>query len=338
MAEISPVSDIEHPLVRPVKNEPPTHYPSGKPKKKEKISRWFYDFRRQWQLQLMVWPGIIFLIIFSYIPMWGVLIAFKNYGMTDTFSSAPWVGLSNFQQIVSDPTFWSSMVNTLAISLIKLGIQFPLTIIMAVMIYEVKEGIFKKTVQTISYLPHFLSWIVLGGMIISWMGTGGIFNQLLGLIGIHSTANHLLDPNSYWAIASLSDTWKEVGWGTIMYLAAMSGIDPTLYEAATIDGASRIRKIWSITIPSIRFMIILQLIMWVPGIIGSNLDQTMALINGAIYQTANVVNYYTFQMAIAQGNLSYGTAVGLGMSVVGLILTLMVYFATKKLNDGVSVL
>ncbi|MDR0299328.1 MAG: ABC transporter permease subunit [Streptococcaceae bacterium] len=287
----------------------------------------------------MVWPGIIFLIIFAYIPMYGISIAFQNYSVTSAFGGQTlWVGLDNFTYIISDINFWQSMVNTLAISLLKLAIEFPLAIILALMVYQLKEGKFANIIKNISYLPHFISWIVLGGMITAWLGSGGLFNQLLGLIAIHTNANWLLNPNAYWMIAALSDTWKEVGWGTILYLAAMSSIDPTLYEAATIDGANRFRKIWSITIPGIRYMIVLQLILWVSGIVGSNLDQTMILLNPTNRPTANVVNYYLFQVGIQNGNFSYATAVGLGLSIVSVILMLGTYFATKKLNDGVSVL
>lgn len=223
------------------------------------LKRWFRDFKKQIPLQLMVLPGIVFMIVFSYIPIYGLSIAFKNYTVVSTISSAQWVGLENFAIIAEDKYFWESVINTLGISLLKLAFGFITPIILAVMIYEVKDGPFKRIVQTISYLPHFLSWIVLGGMLISWFSTTGMFNQIFMWLGlVEEGKNFLLDADKYWWIAALSDVWKEAGWGTILYLATMAGIDPTYYEAARIDGASRMRQIWSITIPMIKTIISLN--------------------------------------------------------------------------------
>ena len=184
------------------------------------------------------------MIVFNYIPIYGIIIAFKNYTIVDTISSAPWVGLANFKIILEDTYFWEAVRNTLGISLLKLGLGFMIPIILAIMIFEMKDGHFKKFVQTVSYIPHFFSWIVLGGMLISWLSTNGFFNQVLMSVGLMDKGvNHLLDPHKYWWIAVLSDLWKEVGWGTILYLAGMSRIDPTFYEAARIDGATKLQQI-----------------------------------------------------------------------------------------------
>ncbi|MED1863929.1 ABC transporter permease subunit [Fictibacillus nanhaiensis] len=208
-----------------------------------RFKRFFKDFKNQWELQSMIIPGLIFMIIFSYIPMYGLLIAFKQYTALDTFSTAPWVGLKNFQIIMTDKFFWEAMVNTVAISLMKLAIGFIAPIILAIMIYELHDGPIKRFMQTISYLPHFLSWIVLGGMLITWFSTTGLLNQTLMAVGLmDNPQNYLLDAGKYWWIATLSDIWKEVGWGTILYLAVMSKIDPTYYEAAKTHGC-RIREI-----------------------------------------------------------------------------------------------
>lgn len=246
------------------------------------LKRWFRDFKKQIPLQLMVLPGIVFMIVFSYIPIYGLSIAFKNYTVVSTISSAQWVGLENFAIIAEDKYFWESVINTLGISLLKLAFGFITPIILAVMIYEVKDGPFKRIVQTISYLPHFLSWIVLGGMLISWFSTTGMFNQIFMWLGlVEEGKNFLLDADKYWWIAALSDVWKEAGWGTILYLATMAGIDPTYYEAARIDGASRMRQIWSITIPMIKTIISLNFILTVSGLLNSNLDQTLVLMTSA---------------------------------------------------------
>ena len=207
----------------------------------------FYDQR---QLHWMVLPGVAFMIVFNYIPIYGIIIAFKNYTIVDTVSSAPWVGLENFRIIMEDSFFWEAVRNTLAISLMKLFLGFAIPIILAVMIFEMRDGHLKKVIQTISYIPHFFSWIVLGGMLISWLSTNGFINQVMMSLGLmNQGVNHLLDPDKYWWIAVLSDLWKEVGWGTILYLAGMSRIDPTFYEAARIDGASKLTQIRTITLP-----------------------------------------------------------------------------------------
>lgn len=298
------------------------------------LKRWFRDFKKQIPLQLMVLPGIVFMIVFSYIPIYGLSIAFKNYTVVSTISSAQWVGLENFAIIAEDKYFWESVINTLGISLLKLAFGFITPIILAVMIYEVKDGPFKRIVQTISYLPHFLSWIVLGGMLISWFSTTGMFNQIFMWLGlVEEGKNFLLDADKYWWIAALSDVWKEAGWGTILYLATMAGIDPTYYEAARIDGASRMRQILSITIPMIKTIISLNFILTVSGLLNSNLDQTLVLMNTQNQQRAEVINSYVYRMGLAQGDFSYATAAGLGVSVVSVILLIIANMLTKRLND-----
>jgi len=291
------------------------------------------DFRKQLPLQSMVLPGIVFMIIFCYIPIYGLTIAFKNYTVVDTFSSAKWVGLHNFEIVVRDKYFWQSIVNTLGISFLKLLIGFPAPIIFAVMIYELSEGPFKRIVQTISYLPHFLSWIVLGGMLIKWLSTTGFINQMLLRMGlIEKPVNFLLDAGAYWWIASLSDVWKEAGWGTVLYLAAMAGIDPTYYEAAKIDGAGRMRQIFSITLPLMRNIICLNFILTVSGLLHSNLDQAMVLMNSQNQIKSEVIDSYVYRMGLTQGDFSYATAVGLGVSIVSVILL----YSTNKITNTIN--
>lgn len=313
--------------------------PGSKKSFKLRFRTFWLDFARQWEIQSMVLPGILFMIVFCYIPIYGLTIAFKNYTVIDTLSSAPWVGLDNFRIIMSDKYFWDAVVNTLGISFLKLGIGFVIPIILAIMIYELNSGRFKRFVQTVSYLPHFLSWIVLGGMLITWFSTTGLFNELLLGLGIISQPqNILLDAGKYWWIATLSDIWKEAGWGTILYLAIMSKIDPTYYEAAKIDGASRIRQIWNITLPNMKSIISLNLILTVSGLLGSNLDQTLVLMNSQNREKAEVINSYVYRMGMSQGDFSYATAVGLGVSIVSVILLVTANKITSKLNDNQSVL
>lgn len=310
-------------------------------KSRKKFKDRLKTFISQWQLQSMVLPGIAFMFIFTYIPIYGLIIAFKSYTVVDTIKDAPWVGLENFRIIMNDQFFWESVVNTLGISLLKLLCGFFIPIILAIMIFEVKSGPFKRVVQTVSYLPHFLSWIILGGMLISWLSTSGLLNQVLegvGMIEPGAGPNYLLDADKYWWIAVLSDIWKEAGWGTILYLATMSRIDPTFYEAARMDGANKLKQIWYITIPMLKPIISLNLILNVSGLLGSNLDQTLVLMNSQNQAKSEVINSYVYRMGLAQGDFSYATAVGLGISVVSVILLFVANQATKKMNDNQSVI
>jgi len=296
----------------------------------------FYDQR---QLHWMVLPGVAFMIVFNYIPIYGIIIAFKNYTIVDTVSSAPWVGLENFRIIMEDSFFWEAVRNTLAISLMKLFLGFAIPIILAVMIFEMRDGHLKKVIQTISYIPHFFSWIVLGGMLISWLSTNGFINQVMMSLGLmNQGVNHLLDPDKYWWIAVLSDLWKEVGWGTILYLAGMSRIDPTFYEAARIDGASKLTQIRTITLPLLAPIISLNLILNISGLLGSNLDQTLVLMNAQNQNKSEVINSFVYRMGLTQGDFSYATAVGLGISVISIVLLVITDRITRKMNNGRSVI
>ena len=290
--------------------------------------------KKQAGLQSMVIPGVIFMIIFCFMPIYGLSIAFKNYTVIDTLDSAKWVKFDNFLIAFRDKLFWKSVGNTLGISFLKLLIGFTTPIILSVMIYEVKDGLFKRVIQTISYLPHFLSWIVLGGMMISWLSTSGMFNEILMSLGwIHEPKNILLDADKYWFIAVLSDVWKEAGWGTILYLAAMAGIDNTYYEAAKIDGASRIKQITHITLPLLKTIISLNFILTVSGLLKSNLDQTLVLMNSQNRSKAEVIDSYVYRMGITQGDFSYAAAVGLGVSIVSVILLVAANILTTKINE-----
>lgn len=300
----------------------------------EKAKLFAKDFRRQLPLQAMVLPGIIFMIIFCYMPIYGLSIAFKSYTVIDTIESADWVGWNNFKIVLGDKYFWQSVVNTLGISFLKLLIGFTTPILLSVMIYELKDGPFKRVIQTISYLPHFLSWIVLGGMLINWMSTTGLLNQILMRLGLmDKPTNFLLDAGKYWWIASLSDTWKEAGWGTVLYLATMAGIDPTYYEAARIDGAGRLKQITNITLPLMKTIISLNFILTVSGLLKSNLDQTLVLMNSQNQVKAEVIDSYVYRMGLTQGDFSYATAVGLGVSVVSVILLVTANKITGKINE-----
>ncbi|OTN76805.1 hypothetical protein A5886_001884 [Enterococcus sp. 8G7_MSG3316] len=303
---------------------------NGKPRKQSFINR----LKAQSFYQAMVWPGIILMIIFNFIPLYGIIIAFKDYSVLDTISNAEWVGTMYFREFFGDKMFWTVMTNTLGISFFKLLIGFPAAIGLAILINEIVNVRLKKVVQTVSYLPHFLSWVILGGMFITWLSDTGLVNNLLIGAGlIDQPIRFLTDPDKYWAIAVISDIWKEVGWNTILYIAAMTGINPALYEAARMDGANKFQQITRITIPSIRHIIALTFVLSVGGLLGSNLDQTLVLQNPVNYQSSEVINSFVYKMGIQQGDFSYATAVGLFVSVVSLILVVGSHLLTKKISD-----
>lgn len=304
----------------------------------QRMVRWLKAFKRQWQLQSMAIPGVVYMLIFNFVPIYGLTLAFKNYSVISGIGGSTWNGLDNFKTILQDKYFWESVVNTFGISAIKLSVGFVMPIIIAILIFELKWTPFKKLVQTITYLPHFLSWIILGGMLITWMSSSGMINDMFSAVGIKNNTNHMLDANKYWLIAALSDVWKEAGWGTILYLATMSKIDPTYYEAADIDGASRLRKIWSITLPSLGNILALNLILSVSGLFNSNLDQTLVLMNSQNQPKAEVINSYVYRIGLSQGDFAYATAVGLGVSVISVILLVGANHLTKKMNNNQSVL
>ncbi len=298
----------------------------------------FGEFKKQLALQSMVLPGLIFMAIFCYWPIYGLTVAFQHYTVVDTIDTAPWIGLENFLIAFKDRFFWDSVKNTLAISSLKLLICFPLPIAIAILITEMKDGGYKKLVQTVSYLPHFLSWIVLGGMIINWLSTTGMVSQVLMFFGfIKEPTNYLVQADKYWFIAVLSEAWKETGWNTIIYIAVITSIDTSYYEAARIDGASKLKQIIHITLPLMKQIVTLNLILTIGGLLNSNLDQTMVLLNPLNRPRAEVINSYVFNIGITQGSFSYATAVGLSISVVSLILVLITNAITRKLNDNQSV-
>lgn len=289
-------------------------------------------FWNQKYLQLMAIPGLIWMIIFNYLPMGGIVIAFKKFKITRSISEAPWVGFKYFQDFFQDINFDNIMTNTIGISLLKLFIGFPMPIIFALLMNEIRGIRFKKISQTISYLPHFLSWVVLGGILTTWLSKTGVINDfLLALNLISEPKSFLGDPGVFWGIALISDIWKELGWSAIIYLAAIAGVDQQIYEAATVDGANKLQKILFITLPSITGTIAIMLILQISGLLNSNFDQILILKNQINISRSQVIDTYVYQVGMTQGNYSYATAVGLFKSVIALFLLLIANKSSKKL-------
>lgn len=302
----------------------------NKNKQKKKIN----EFLSQKHLQVMALLGVIWMIIFNYIPMYGIIIAFKRYNIVKPISKAPWVGFQYFKEFLTDPEFYNVIKNTLGISALKLLIGFPLPIIFALLLNELTSIKFKKAVQTISYLPHFLSWVVLGGILTTWLSDVGIINEILVKLNIiKEPVNFLAEPKYFWGIVVLSDIWKELGWSAIIYLAAIAGVDPEMYEAAIIDGAGRLQRIWYITLPAIKSTITILFILAVSGILNSNFDQILVLRNSLNASASDVIDIYVYRMGLQLGRYSYATAVGLVKSIIAFLLLLSANFVSKKLND-----
>ena len=299
--------------------------------------------REEKYLQVMALLGIAWMLIFNYIPMYGILIAFKKnfYITTPLFSkkflTSPWAqngGFQHFLNFFKDEEFFNVMANTLGISILKLIFNFTLPIIFALLLNEVRNMRFKKAVQTITYMPHFLSWVVLGGILTTWLGDGGLLNELLIKLGILKEGiSFLAYPKYFWAITVISDLWKELGWSAIIYLAAISGIDQEMYEAAKVDGASRWKQIWTITLPSIAPTITIMFILAVGGLLNTNFDQILVLNNPLNAPRSNVLDIYVYQTAMRGMRYSYASAIGLFKSVIAFILLFIANQVTKKLND-----
>lgn len=295
---------------------------------KRTMQKWW----NQKYLQLMVLPGIIWMLVFNYIPMGGIVIAFKKFKITKSIGEAPWVGFRYFEEFFTDTNFGDIMTNTIGISLLKLVIGFPLPIIFALLLNEIRGMKFKKLSQTISYLPHFLSWVVLGGILTTWLAKDGVINDFLVSIGVlGEPVSFLGKPKYFWGLALISDSWKELGWSAIIYLAAIAGVDQQLYEAATVDGATKIQKIRYITLPSITGTIAIMLILQVSSLLNSNFDQIMILKNQINVSRSQVIDTYVYQMGMRNGKYSYATAVGLYKSVIALFLLLISNKTCKKL-------
>lgn len=296
--------------------------------------QWLKKIGAQKTLQVMALLGVAWMIVFNYIPMYGIIIAFQNFNIVRPIAEAPWVGLDHFREFLENDDLWNVLTNTLGISLLKLLIGFPLPILFALFLNELRSFRFKRAVQTISYLPHFLSWVILGGILATWLSDVGVINNiLLGLKLIREPTNFLAEPGYFWSIIIASDIWKELGWSAIIYLAAISGVSPELYEAATIDGAGRFQKMWYVTLPSIKATIAILLILAVSGVLNSNFEQILVLRNSLNESASNVIDIFVYQTGIVSGRYSYATAVNLMKSVIAFILLLLANYASRKIND-----
>lgn len=284
---------------------------------------------------ILTLPAVVWLIIFSYFPMYGVIIAFQDYNPIQGFIRSPWLGWDNYSELFNDPTFISSLSTTLKISIYKLLFGFPAPIILALLLNEIRSARFKKLVQSLTYLPYFVSWVLVAGFMYTLLSPEtGILTQLLAFAGlIDSNSMVMGNTNTFMSLVVISDIWKNIGWNSIIFLAAIAGIDTQLYEAAVVDGAGRFKRIWYITLPALKPTIIILLIFSVGGLINANFDQMYVLQNSMTQDAANVLSIYAYKSGIILGRFSYGTAVGLFQSVVAFVMVLGANYASRKLTE-----
>lgn len=281
--------------------------------------------RDQKYLLLMSIPFVIWVFVFSYLPLWGWVTAFQKYRFGRSLFHQEWVGLKYFQELFHDDLFYQVLRNTIAMSVMGLIAGFTVPIVFAVLINELKGSLFKRALQTISYLPHFVSWVVVAGLITKMLSIdGGIVNELLmSLHIIDSPINFMAKGQWFWGIVTLSDLWKETGWNSIIFLAVMMGIDPEMYEAAKVDGASRIRQIWHITLPGIRPTFSILLILSIGHLISTGFEKQFLLGNHLVIEYSQVLDLYALNYGIGTNRYSFGTAVGIFNSAVSIVLLLI---------------
>jgi putative aldouronate transport system permease protein len=279
--------------------------------------------RKNYDLYLLLVPGLLFIILIRYMPMYGLITAFQDYNIYRGVQESPFVGLKHFKALFGSPKFYEVLRNTIVISFGKIAVSFPLSILIALMINELRLVICKRIFQTILYLPHFLSWVIVTGLVISATSPStGMINEFITRLGGNTIA-FLMDTAWFPWVLILSETWKEAGYGAIVFIAALSGINQELYEAAAVDGAGKIRQIVHITLPGILSVIILMFILKLGGILGVNTEQVLLLYNPTVYKTGDVLGTYIYRTGVALSNYSYATALGFFESLVGLGLVLI---------------
>ncbi len=278
-------------------------------------------------LYILLIPCVLYYVIFHYVPMYGIVIAFKDFNFSKGIMGSAWVGFENFRYMFGLSTFYTVFLNSLSLSFLRVIFGFPAPILLALMINEMNGVVYKRVIQTVVYLPHFISWVVMGGIIINFLSpTWGIVNHALERFGFEKIF-FMAKTEYFRPIIVISDIWKGAGWGTIIYLAAISGISPDIYEAALMDGANKFQRLWHITLPSIRSTIVTLLILRMGQIMGNGFEQIYVLQNAQNTAVSEVFETYTYKVGLISGRFSFSATVGLFTSVIGMILI----FTTDRL-------
>ncbi|MFD0959104.1 ABC transporter permease [Paenibacillus chungangensis] len=281
-------------------------------------------------------PGTLYFILYKYIPLLGSVIAFQEFSPFQGFLHSDWVGFAHFARIFDSPEVIQVLINTLTLSFLQIAFAFPVPIILALMLNEIRHDWFKRFIQSLVYLPHFLSWVVVIGIVTIFLQSDGVVNSLLKHVFGMEAILFLQEPFLFKPLIVLEIIWKESGWGTIVFLAALAGVNTELYEAATVDGASRWRRIWHITLPAIRSTVVILLILRLGTVLDNGFEQIFLMLNPYVREVGEVLDTYVYYKGILQSDFSFATAVGLFKSVVGLILVITANKLAKKFGeDGI---
>lgn len=307
---------------------------NGQVVKPHRKSTWQYVVQHKW-LYLLILPGIIYFIMFRYIPMGGLIIAFQEYSPFKGMWNSPWVGFGQFQKFFGTADFSRLLINTLGISILQLIFFFPAPIILSLFLNEVRHNGYKRVVQTLVYIPHFVSWVIVASLTYQLFNvTDGVFNVIYGAISGGQTFDILSKSSAFWGLIVGQDIWRETGYGTIVFLAALSSVDQELYEAARVDGAGRWRLMWHITLPAIRGTIIMMLILRVGGILNTGYEQIFLMRNDLNIARAEVFDTYIYTKGIRSGQYSFSTAAGMFKSIVGMIMVLAADRTAKLFGES----
>lgn len=292
--------------------------------------------RRNYDLYLLLIPALVLIVIFHLFPLWGLQMGFRDYKLTaggngpwNAISASKWVGLDNLMDVIKKKDFIRALTNTLEISVLKIVILFPLPVIFAVFLNECHSNKFQKGLQLVVYMPHFLSWTVAAALFITLLNSIGPVNQAIKALG-GQPVRFMMDNKYFRGVLILTDAWKELGWGSIVYFAAIAGLDQECYEAAVVDGANRFQKIWYITIPGLLPTVIMMLIMRVGGIMEAGFGQIFAMYNSLVYDSADIIGTFVYRTSLGRLDFSTGTVIGVFNSLIGMILTMSANYASKK--------
>jgi putative aldouronate transport system permease protein len=288
-------------------------------------------FRESRYLTAMFALPLVYFLVFKYGPMFGLAIAFQDYDIVKGVSGSPWTGITHFRAFLADEWFWATVRNTIVLNIYVIVFYFPMPIVLALLLNEVRSPALKKFVQTVTYLPHFLSTVVVAGMVVNFVANDGLVNEILARLGI-GRVQFLTRPEWFRSIYVVSDIWQRVGWGAIIYLAALSGIDPALYEAAVLDGANRFQQMRHITVPGIAPVVSIIFLLTLGHIMNVGFEKVLLLYNGALYDTADVIQTYVYRRGLLGADFSYGTAVGLFQSFVAFALIVTANSVARRIG------
>lgn len=305
-------------------------------KAKQSIGRFFRYVRRHPMMYLMLIPGLFFLFIYKFAPLYGILIAFKDYNIfagsnpVDAIAKSPWVGFANFERLFKSSEFIKVLVNTLIINGMKILFLFPIPVICAILLNEIRNKAFRKLSQTAIYVPYFFSWVVVFGIFYSLFGSYGVVNNVIAALG-HARIKFFTDTGIFRWLLVFTEGWKEIGYNTVIYLAAITGIDIALYEAASVDGANKWKQIWHVTMPGLLPTIVLMFILKVGYILDTGFEQVLVFYNPAVYDVADIIQTYVYRLGMGQMDFPLSTALGLFNSVVAFVLIVSANMISKKL-------